>query len=296
MAPPSAERAGSRSVVAGDRVQVRDQRVDAGTGQRRDREHRNASTGGDAGLAGLAACLSEARPVGIRLRGHTRREVELVAQHRERRVAEVCARRGERGVERLAHVDDPEHAIRPAGLEPRATQSLPLDRVDGFAEPRRIDDGYRQAVEREMLAERIARRARDVGDDRRIVTREPVQQARLARVRRTRDRDAEPVAQHRARARRARERREIGEQRVDRGGAFAAGVEANLLVRKVEPRFDLHAQMRECRLQSRHLRRELAVERAQRGARRGRRSRSRRGPRPLPLAEGRACRSGKRAA
>ncbi len=212
--------------------------------------------------------MKAARPICVRPRGVIH-EIHLVTQQRERRVTEVCARGRERGVERLAHVDDPEHTIRTTRFEPRAAQSLLLDRIGRFAETRRIDDRDGQTVEREMLAERIARRARNIGHDRGVVTRQPVQKARLARVRRPRDRHGESIAEHRARSRGACERREIGQQRVERSGALVARVEANFLVRKVEPRFDLHAQLRERRLQRRHLRRELAVERAQRGARRG---------------------------
>ena len=95
------------------------------------------------------------------------------------------------------------HSTRSArpDFEPRAAQSLVLDRIVRVAEARRIDDRDGQTVEREMLAERIARRARNVRHDRGVVTRQPIQKTRLARVRRPRDRHGESVAQHGARAR-----------------------------------------------------------------------------------------------
>ena len=69
-----------------------------------------------------------------------------------------------------------------------------LDGILGFAQTRGIDDRDRQTIERQVLAQRIARRARNLGDNRSVVAGEAVQQARLAGIRRTGDGDAQTVA------------------------------------------------------------------------------------------------------
>src|SRR6185436_7059157 len=85
-------------------------------------------------------------------------EVDLVSDDRDLAVAVGGASGRERRGERLTDVGDPEHAIRARDLEPRAPDAFALDGVVRLAEPRRVDDGHRQAVERQMLAQRIARR------------------------------------------------------------------------------------------------------------------------------------------
>ena len=175
--------------------------------------------------------------------------------------------------EAARRVHDVEHEVRAAHLHARAPQALDLDHVVGVAQARGVHDVDRQAVDVDPLAQQVARRARDLGDDRRVVARERVQQGRLAGVRPARDHDVQPVAQRPALARRVRDRREALADLGEPVAHFLRLEELRVLVRKVDRRLDVGAQLHHAQRERPDLARELAGQRAQRRARRLGRSR-----------------------
>ena len=83
-----------------------------------------------------------------------------------------------------------------------------LDRIRGGAvHAGRIDDRHRNAVDVDRLGQQIARRAGSLRDDGASRAGEPVEEARLARVRPAGDRDLQSLADQPT-ARRAREQRD----------------------------------------------------------------------------------------
>ena len=81
----------------------------------------------------------------------------------------------------------------------------------------------RKPVEVDALGHQIARRARDVGDDRAAAPSERVEQARLADVRRADDRDLQPFANQPAAPRRRRAARRSARTSASIARATAPG-------------------------------------------------------------------------
>src|SRR3954465_8569013 len=93
---------------------------------------------------------------------------------------------------RLYH---PQHEVR--GLRPRpgTAHTLLLHRIIALAHPGRIEQRHRIAAELEMHLAHVARRPCVGRHDRGLAPRQAIEQARLAGVRRARDRNREPLAQ-----------------------------------------------------------------------------------------------------
>ena len=203
-------------------------------------------------------------------------------------VGDASARRARR---RAPARDPPWRDGRPGALDAER-----LDRIVGRAQSRGVDDRQRDAVDLDRALDRVARRAGDRRDDRDLVAGEPVEQARLADVRRADQDDGEAVAQQRALAR-ARERPARAAPRIaaslpcasaarrksmsSSGKSSVASVNIRSSIERVGERADLARERRP---------RGCAPPRAPPS--RSRRRSDRRRPRP---ARGRACRSGMRA-
>src|SRR5262249_23202195 len=92
-------------------------------------------------------------------------------------------------------IDDPEHEVGAGGLLARSPHAFAFDWIVRFANAGGIEHRHRIAAEIEMQFEDIARGARKRRHDRRLAARQPVEQRRLARIRRTRDGNAQAFAQ-----------------------------------------------------------------------------------------------------
>ena len=75
-----------------------------------------------------------------------------------------------------------EHDVGGGNGLPGAANTLLLDRVVRFTQPRGIEYLERNTLERNMLAQDVARRAFDLGYDRGFVASQVIQQARLSRI------------------------------------------------------------------------------------------------------------------
>src|SRR5215831_16712834 len=93
------------------------------------------------------------------------------------------------------YVNDPQHQIGFSRACVRTAYALLLHRLDAVANARRIQDGHRIAVELEMDLDHIARGAGERRNDRCLAPRQPVQQCRLAGIRRPGNGNDETVAQ-----------------------------------------------------------------------------------------------------
>ncbi len=94
-------------------------------------------------------------------------------------------------------VGEKEHEIRLGGRSHRALDTHLLDPVASLAKPGRVNEPESDsgvcAVERELLANRVASRACDRRDNRAIFAEKRVEEARLACVRRPDDRDGDAL-------------------------------------------------------------------------------------------------------
>ena len=115
----------------------------------------------------------------------------------------------------------PQHQVRLGRPLPRAAHALLLDRIVAVADAGGVEQRHRIAVEIEMHLDHVARRAGDRRHDRRLAPGDPVEQGRLAGVRRPRNRHHQPVAQPLA-ARGARQRL-ARFRRAARARSFSAG-------------------------------------------------------------------------
>ncbi len=133
------------------------------------------------------------------------------------------------------------------------------DKVD-LAQARRIEHVQRHAVDVDALAHDIARGAGNCRDDRRVVAREAVQQARFAGVRPARDHHGHALAQEAPLARAALHRREVLAHATEACFEFPVGQEVDLLFRKVDGGLDPGAQFGHGVDEPVHHRRELALQ------------------------------------
>ena len=171
--------------------------------------------------------------------------------------------------------DQPEIGV--GGALACAAHPLRLDRallaLAGGAQPRGVGDDQREAVEREVDLDDVARRSGDVADDRRVAPGERVEEGGFAGVGRTHDRDAVAVAQALAGARIVERRRDLA---LDRRRAPGAAWRS---CRRGDPRRESRARPRRAR----------ARRRAARASRR-RPGRARRRAAPAPGAPARRSR------
>ena len=149
----------------------------------------------------------------------------------------------------------------------RAPDAFRFDCVSLVAKTRRICDVQRHAVDCDPFAQHIASRAGNRSDDRGVVASEAIQQARLARVRAASDDDGHPFAQQRALARFRRDLLAQFDRAVDAGAQGGVGEEIDLLLRKIDRRFDVHARLGHGLGQRMHRDGKLTLHRTQRGAR-----------------------------
>src|SRR5215831_11304064 len=92
-------------------------------------------------------------------------------------------------------IDDPQHEVCAGGLLARSPHAFAFDWIVRFPNAGGIEHRHGIAVEIEMQFEDIARGAGKWRHDRSLAARQPVEQRRLARIRRTRDGNAQAFAQ-----------------------------------------------------------------------------------------------------
>src|SRR5215475_13621506 len=92
-------------------------------------------------------------------------------------------------------IDDPQHEVGAGGLLARSPHAFAFDRIVRFSNAGGIEHRHGIAAEIEMQFEDIARGAGKWRHDRSLAARQPVEQRRLARIRRTRDGNAQAFAQ-----------------------------------------------------------------------------------------------------
>ena len=124
----------------------------------------------------------------------------------------------------------------------RAADAFLLDAIVGVAQAGGVDEGQRDAVEIDRLAQHVARGAGNVGDDRALGGGERVEQARFAGVRAADDDHVQAVGETCAAARAGEH---VGELRAQLGqspGEFGRGEEIDFLFGKVDRGLDPDAQ------------------------------------------------------
>ena len=118
-------------------------------------------------------------------------------EHDDRRVLRLARDVGHRQIlvdEALARVDEHERHVGPLGGRERAQLRVVLDPLPLLAlaaDPGGVDEHERAVAALEHGVDRVARRARHLGDDHALLAEQRVQQARLADVRPAEDRDAD---------------------------------------------------------------------------------------------------------
>jgi hypothetical protein len=164
---------------------------------------------------------------------------------------------------RIDHVQDP---VRAPHLVPRAADALRFGGIGRLAQPRGVDQVERQPVEVHPLTQHVAGRARRVGHDGDLIADEPVEKARLAGVGFAGDHHRQPLAEQRALGGRRFDGAEALEHACQAIGDRRRGPNIDLFVRKVDRRLDVHAKVREQRLELPDARRKLPPHGAHRRA------------------------------
>ena len=178
--------------------------------------------------------------------GATAAQIDLVAHHDTRRCrGGTLPERPLRTAVGAAVIHDHEHQVRFVDGTHRPIDSDPLDRIGRLPKPRGIVNVERNAGNHDALAQQIAGRARNVGHDRRVGARKPVEQTRFADVRRTRDHQLDTVAQHRAAMGVGEGRPDLAAQCREARCRLGRLAEIELLVRKVDRRLDERTQLDE---------------------------------------------------
>ncbi len=150
----------------------------------------------------------------------------------------------------------------------RARYAELLDFVGCFAQSCRVDHVQRNTVDVDRLFDSVTRRAGDRRDDRDIRAGQCVHQARFADVRRAHQHDVQPIAQQRALLCLFQQLVQIVANNRKAPSSIGLLQKIELFFREIERRFDQHAQFDQGRSQRVRAARELAGERADRGARR----------------------------
>ena len=143
---------------------------------------------------------------------------------------------------RIRCVLDPKHSIRALERSSRPTNALFFDAVRVFSESGRIDELDSQPVNIDLLSQDVARSSRDFGNDSRLLAAQQVQQAGLAGIRLADDDNLKTIAQNATllclflqQGERICTLIEATKQKVIRQ-------EVDFFFRKVDCRFDVHAQ------------------------------------------------------
>ena len=92
-------------------------------------------------------------------------------------------------------ITQPEHQVRFRGAGPGPAHPLLLDGIVGLANAGGIDHRHRIAIEIELHLDDVARGAGMRRDDRDLAPRQLIHQRRFADIRRSGDRDHQPIAQ-----------------------------------------------------------------------------------------------------
>ena len=163
-------------------------------------------------------------------------------------------------------IDDEQNPVRPAHLCAGTTDTFRLDGVRGHSQSRGVDDAEWQSIDLDSLTQDVARCAGFGCDDRGVMSRESIQQARLARVRTAGDDYDHAVAQKLAAPRIRFERTQRLEHAVQACGEFTFGEKVDLLLGKIDRRFDKHAQIDHRLGEPPHFIREFAAQGTHRGA------------------------------
>ncbi len=161
---------------------------------------------------------------------------------------------------------DPEYGVGARQRLARAPDAFRLDAVRVVANSSRVHKLDGKPFDVDLLAQDIARRAGHLGDDRRFLPAEQIQQARLAGVRLADDDDLETVSQDAALTRLVAQGFEGGGALVDTTLQRIVRQEIDFLLGKVDGRLDVHAQSHELLGQRLDGARKCAGQRAQRGA------------------------------
>ena len=172
--------------------------------------------------------------------------------------------RGETG----AVVEQQQDAVGPFDGLPGAANAFPLHHVLALAQTGGVDDVQRQAVDVDLLAQHVAGGAGDVGDDGRLPPGQGIEQARLAGVGLAGEHDVHALAHQLALPGGGHHPREFVEQGVDALAEVFVGQKVDLLLGKVDGRFDEHAQFGQRRDRGMHPVGEHALQRLHGAARR----------------------------
>lgn len=97
-----------------------------------------------------------------------------------------------------------------------------------------------------MLTQHVTGGTGDVGDDRRFTARRGVEQARFTGVRAARNHDLHPLAQQATLTCFGTHRVEIGHHAIELSFNFTVREEVDLLIREIDSRFDIDAQVSKC--------------------------------------------------
>ena len=157
------------------------------------------------------------REVPLRLDDLELRHVPL-RQHREGRATRLAGDVGDGEVllhDPLGRVEEDERDIGPVGGLESAQLAVvldPLPLLAAPAQPRRVDEHEGRVAALQHRVDRVARRARDLGDDHPLAADELVQERRLADVRPPEDRDPDRLGADRDLARAGQARDDLVEQ------------------------------------------------------------------------------------
>ena len=146
---------------------------------------------------------------------------------------------------RLDPIRHPQHQASTPRPLLRPPHPFALNRIKGFADASRIDQGHRIALEVEMDLDDVPGGAFERRDDRRLAPGDTVEQARLARIGRTCDGDHQAIAQTLATAIIGQHRRDLAPQRRSlRQGRGQQGGGYVGLIGKIDPGLD-HGERRD---------------------------------------------------
>ena len=170
-------------------------------------------------------------------------------------------------------IDDLQDHVGTTDLPPAPLDADPLHRVVGLAQAGGIDDVQRNTLDLDGLAQSIARRAGDLGDDRPLLAGQAIQQRTLADIGQARQHHRQAGPQQAALAGPAAQApTDRTRQALQARHQVGVAQRVDLLVGKVERRLDQHAQLDQLVHQAMDLARKLAGQRAQRRAGRLRRA------------------------
>ncbi len=142
-------------------------------------------------------------------------------------------------------VDHKQHAVGLLNFLPGTLDTDTFNFIVGVAQTGGIDNMQWHTVNVNMLAQHVAGGASDVSDNSRFTARQGVQQARFPGVRTTGNHYLHPFAQQAALTRFGTYSVEIAHHGIQLRFDFAIGEEIYLLVREVDSRLNVNAQVGE---------------------------------------------------